>query len=124
MANRVRIKIEGKSITAEINSSQTAKLFLKSLPLRLSMGRWGDEYYGDCGINTGREKDARADMEVGELAIWPDGSAFCIFFGPTPASTNGKPKAVSPVNPIGRIEGDVSFLKELPHSVKVELEVL
>ena len=117
MADRVRIKIEGKSITAEINSSQTAKLFLKSLPLRLSMGRWGDEYYGDCGINTGREKDARADIR-------PDGNAFCIFFGPTPASTNGKPKAVSPVNPIGRIEGDVSFLKELPHSVKVELEVL
>ena len=122
MADRVRIKIGGKSITAEINNSETARLFLKSLPLRLSMGRWGDEYYGDCGITTSREKDARADMEVGELAIWPDGSALCIFFGPTPASTNGKPKAISAVNPIGKIEGDVSFLKELPPSLKVEIE--
>ncbi|HEB33024.1 MAG TPA: hypothetical protein ENI15_19440 [Spirochaetes bacterium] len=124
MADRVRIKIGGKSIYAEINSSQTARLFLKSLPLKLSLGRWGDEYYGNCGINASREEDARADMEVGELAIWPDGSSFCIFFGPTPASTNGKPKAISPVNPIGKIEGDVSFLKELPHSLNAEIEKL
>ena len=61
-------------------------------------------------------------MEVGELAIWPDGNALCIFFGPTPASTDEKPKAISPVNPIGMIEGDVSFLKGLSHSVEVEIE--
>jgi hypothetical protein len=85
------------------------------------MQRWGDEYYGDCGIQVKRAEDARAEMEVGELAIWPDGNALCIFFGPTPASLDEKPRAISPVNPIGKAEGDVSLLKDLPESIEIEV---
>ena len=122
MENKIQIKIGSKSCAAELNSSETSKLFYQKLPMTLSLGRWGDEYYGDCGVNVTVSDDARADMEVGELAIWPEGSALCIFFGPTPASTDEKPKAISPVNPIGMIEGDVSFLKGLSHSIKIEIE--
>jgi hypothetical protein len=63
-------------------------------------------------------------MEVGELAIWPQGRALCIFFGPTPASINEEPRAISPVNPIGKIEGDVKLLKKLPASIHVQVDAL
>jgi hypothetical protein len=124
MSKKIRIKIGSKKVTAELNSSRTAGLFYQNLPMQLSLNRWGDEYYGNCGLDVKREDGARAEVEVGELAIWPDGSALCIFFGPTPASTDENPKAISPVNPIGRIEDDVSFLKLLSHTVDMEIEAL
>ena len=61
-------------------------------------------------------------MEIGELGYWPPGKAFCIFFGPTPASTGNEPRAASPVNPIGQVAGDVSALTSVPDGAKVRLE--
>jgi hypothetical protein len=48
---------------------------------------------------------------VGELGYWPVGQAFCIFFGPTPVSTDERPRAYSPVNVIGRVHGDATLFK-------------
>jgi len=64
------------------------------------MSRWGKEYYGDCGIEAEAAEDVKTLMETGELAIWPVGQAFCIFFGPTPLSVTDAPVAASFVNPI------------------------
>lgn len=121
MAKKIKINISVKSIACDLYDNQTAELFYDSLPKKIRMQRWGDEYYGDCGTQVNRAEDARAEMEVGELAIWPDGNALCIFFGPTPASLDEKPRAISPVNPIGKTEGDVSLLKDLPGSIEIEV---
>lgn len=88
------------------------------------MTRWGEEYYGDIGEPLGaiEESGAREEVEVGEIAWWPPGNAFCIFFGPTPASIDEKPRAASAVNPVGIIEGDLAALKDLAHSIEVTLE--
>ena len=40
---------------------------------------------------------------MGDVCYWPQGEALCIFFGPTPASTDEKPRAASPVTVVGRI---------------------
>jgi hypothetical protein len=121
MAKKIIIKFGEREVTAELNNSISAELFYKTLPAELSMTRWGDEYYGNCGISIEQEKEARTDMEIGEIALWPEGSALCIFFGPTPASRGDKPRAISPVNPIGKIDSDVSFLKKLPSSINIEV---
>jgi hypothetical protein len=57
------------------------------------------------------EPDAREEVEVGDLGYWPTGPAFCIFFGPTPVSTDQKPRAYSPVNIFGRTLQDTRVLK-------------
>jgi hypothetical protein len=124
MAKRIRIKINGSECTAVLNESKSAVQFLEKLPTRISMTRWGDEFYGDCGISVETAGDARTEMDVGELALWPQGNALCIFFGPTPASVGNEPRAVSPVNPIGKIEGNTRFLKKLPTVVKAEIDVI
>jgi hypothetical protein len=119
---KIRLTIGDRSIEAGLNESSTARVFYESLPQSVRMQRWGDEYYGNCSVNVEVSPDARQDMEAGELAIWPDGSALCIFFGPTPASTGTKPRAVSPVNPIGALSGDTAFLKSLPGSITVGID--
>jgi len=61
-------------------------------------------------------------MEAGELAYWPPGQAFCIFFGPTPASKGNEIRAASAVNIVGRITGDLSGLVDVPDGAEVKIE--
>ena len=42
-------------------------------------------------------------VNSGDLGYWPPGSAFCIFFGPTPASHGDEIRAASAVNVFGRL---------------------
>ena len=122
MAEQIRIVSGEVELKAQLNESVSAKALVKKLPLELQMSRWGDEYYGDCGVSVEEGPEARELMEVGELAIWPPGSALCIFFGPTPASTGEEPRAASKVNPIGRISSGAEALKKLGPSIQVRVE--
>ena len=122
MPTPVKIKIGTLELSAELNDLPTAKKLISLLPLEFSMSRWGDEYYGDCGIKTVLSQDARDVMEVGELAVWPTGNALCIFFGPTPASKGDEPRAVSPVNPVGKLLDSPDALKNLGSSIQVRIE--
>ncbi len=97
-------------LSAELNDSETAKDIAKLLPITGSINRWGEELYFGIGLDRELENDARDDMEVGELGYWPTGKAFCIFWGPTPASAGDKPKAAGPVNVIGVVKGDATVL--------------
>lgn len=110
MSRKITIEIQGRSFAAELNDSPAAAKLAAALPLRVRMSRWGDEYYGGCGLSLagggGREL-----MDVGEIAYWPPGKALCFFFGPTPASTDDRPRAASEVLPLGRFTGGVEALK-------------
>ena len=99
------------SVQAELNESPTAQEIWKKLPLEGRANAWGDEIYFEIPVVMDQESDARAEVEVGELGYWPVGRAFCIFFGPTPVSTDERPRAYSPVNVIGRVQGDATLFK-------------
>jgi len=122
MPARIRIILDGLEFQAELNASGTAEKLLSLLPLEFTMSRWGDEYYGDCGIEAEETDEARTVMEAGELAVWPVGRALCIFFGPTPASTDERPVAASPVNPVGRLLDSPDRLKGLGETVQAKVE--
>jgi uncharacterized protein len=123
MGQKIEIDVDGQRIPAELNDSTTAKLFAKTLPATISLSRWGDEYYGRCGVTIAEDDDARDIMEVGELAYWAPGNAFCIFFGPTPASTDDRPRAASPANSMGKIIGDAAVFRPLGGSVTITVSV-
>ena len=89
----------------------TVKQLATRLPFQSTAHRWGDEIYFEAPFHSDLEADARKEMEVGEVAFWPEGDAIAIFFGPTPVSDDHKPRAYSPCNIIGRIENDVSVLR-------------
>jgi len=73
-------------------------------------------------VEAKQEKDARDLVAVGELGYWPPGSAFCIFFGRTPASTDERPRAASPVNILGKIQGDATVFKAVSSGTRVTLD--
>jgi hypothetical protein len=107
------IEVEGIRLEAELNQSGTAKNILRRLPLEGRANIWGDEIYFEIPLQLELETDARTEVAIGDLGYWPVGSAFCIFFGPTPVSTDDTPRAYSPVNVFGRITGDASLLKSV-----------
>jgi hypothetical protein len=123
MSTSIKIKIGELELSAELNDSPSAKKLMPLLPFEFTMSRWGDEYYGNCGIKVELSHDARDIMEVGELAVWPTGNALCIFFGPTPASRGKEPRAVSPVNLVGRLIDSPESLKKLGSSIHVRIEI-
>jgi len=122
----VKLSVEDRGFEVRLYDCESAVALCECLPLKISMSRWGDEYYGSLGdgLDVKDAADARDVMEVGELAYWLPGSALCIFFGRTPASQGDEPRAASNVNPVGIIEGDASALKELGPSVSVGLAEL
>ena len=123
MPTNITITVNGSiTLEADLNDSETAAKIAAALPMEVSMSRWGDEYYGACGIHAGLEQDARTLMEVGEIAFWPPGSALCFFFGPTPASKGEQPEAASEVNPVGTILSDAVALGPLGSSIHVKVE--
>ena len=110
MATTIIIESGDIRLTAVLNDSETARAIAGLLPLEGSVNRWGEEIYFKVPLQRELDSEARDDMEVGELGYWPTGSAFCIFWGPTPASDGDKPRAAGPVNVIGTVEGDAALL--------------
>jgi hypothetical protein len=92
---------------------KTADKVWKTQPITGEANRWGDEIYFFTPMSL-REEHARAEVEVGAIAYWPPGKAVCIFFGKTPASNGGEPRAASPVNVFAKVVGDVASLKKSP----------
>ena len=120
--NRIIIKFEHLSFHAELNDSPTSKEVWKQLPLDSQVNTWGEEIYFEIPVNMPQESDAREVVAVGDLGYWPVGQAFCIFFGPTPVSTDERPRAYSPVNILGKILDDCEDLKSIKNQEKVRLE--
>jgi len=111
--NRIIISVEGTSMEAEVYDSPTGQAIMGALPLESAASLWGDEIYFDIPVTLGLEPDAREIVAVGDLGYWPTGSAFCIFFGPTPVSQDDEPRAYSPVNVFGKILGNAQVFRQV-----------
>ena len=118
----IRLIVGELSIKAEMNDSPTAIQIWEALPITGRASTWGDEIYFEIPVKVEQEHDAREVVEVGELGYWPLGSAFCIFFGPTPVSTDERPRAYSPVNVIGRVQGDATLFRSIRSGAVVRIE--
>lgn len=94
-------------------ASSSVNALLSALPFSTRAHRWGEEVYFEVPFHVDLEADARQDFDVGEVGFWPDGDAIAIFFGRTPASTDDRPRAYSPCNPVGRVVGDLSALSSV-----------
>ncbi len=100
---------------------KTASAVLDALPIEARGMRWGDEIYFSIPVDVG-EENSQDVVEKGDIAYWPPGNAFCIFFGRTPASVGDEIRPASSVNVIGRVTGDASVLKNFPSGSKIRIE--
>jgi len=104
----------------ELNDTLAAFKLYEVLPLEREVNVWGGELYFSVPVECELE-NGRKIMDVGEVAFWPDGNAFCIFFGPTPVSSGSRPEAYSPVTPMGVIKGDLEALASMSDRTQVTL---
>jgi uncharacterized protein len=118
---RIRITAGAVSAEARLDDSATADAIWEALPLTAAGQTWGDEIYFGIPVKAEAEQ-ARETVAMGDLGYWPPGSAFCIFFGPTPASRGSEIRPASPVNVFGRIAGDARAFKQVRSGTVVTVE--
>jgi hypothetical protein len=121
VARRITITAGKARFAAELNDSATASAIMAALPIEARANRWGGEIYFSIPVEVGIEAGAREVVQAGEIGYWPPGRAFCIFWGRTPASEGDEIRAASAVNMVGRIEGSLDELWNVPEGAKVSL---
>ena len=102
---------------------ETADAILKALPFEGVANVWGEEIYFNIPVRI-EEENPQQEMDVGDIAFWPVGSAMCVFFGPTPVSEDEKPKAYSPVNLFARVIGDTRVFNKIKDGDMIEVRAL
>jgi len=122
MASRsIRITAGSVAADAVLDDSATSGLVWDALPLAVAGETWGDEIYFQIPVHAKPEKP-RSTVELGDLAYWPPGSAFCIFFGRTPSSQGEEIRPASPVNVFGKLAGDPTIFKKVRSGTQVKVE--
>jgi len=121
MTKRIRIRAGAVEALAELNDTKTAESIWQALPLKSNVQTWGDEIYFSVPLILAQERP-KGIVEVGDLGYWAPGKAFCIFFGPTPASKGREIRPASPVNIFGKIIGDAIVFNKVRAGSEVAVE--
>ncbi len=113
----IRLVIDGignaEGEIVRIRSPRTADAILRNLPIEGMAALWQQEVYFDIPVKMGTEK-ASPTVEKGDLAYWPMGSAFCIFWGET--------QPYSPVNVIGKVTKNLELFEQVKSGTKIIIE--
>ncbi|MCL4368903.1 MAG: cyclophilin-like fold protein [Actinobacteria bacterium] len=117
----IRITAGSVSVTAQLNNSKTADAIWEALPIEARGNTWGDEVYFSIPVRMGPENGQEV-VRVGDLGYWPPGNAFCIFFGPTPASRGNEIRPASAVNVFGHIDSDATVFRSAPANARIAIE--
>ena len=118
------IKINNNQvIKGELNDTETSKHLINILPVTAPANIWGEEIYFELPFSI--ENETPQDIvELGDLAYWPPGKAFCIFFGTTPVSIGNEIRPASEVTVIGKIRGEYQNLKSVNNQDLITIELL
>jgi len=120
MVRRIEIVAGEVAAEAELNETETAEAVWDALPIEGTANTWGDEIYFSIPLTLELEFGQEV-VQLGELGYWPPGRAFCIFFGPTPASEGDEIRPASAVPIFGRILGDATAFKAVKDGTQVTI---
>ncbi len=121
MGKRVRITAGAIEAEAELNDTRTAQAIWEALPIKGRVNLWGDEIYFSIPINLKLEAGQEV-VDIGDLGYWPNGNAFCIFFGHTPVSRGDEIRPASPVTVFGKVIGDVTIFGKVATGTEITIK--
>jgi hypothetical protein len=121
MGKRIKITAGKVAAEAELNSTSTARAIWEALPIKGPVNLWGDEIYFSIPLHL-KSETGQEVVGMGDLGYWPDGNAFCIFFGPTPVSQRDEIRPASPVTVFGKIIGDATIFKKVAAGTKITIK--
>ena len=123
MSRNIRITAGTVEMNAVLNDTDTAQVVWNVLPITAAANTWGDEIYFGIPVNADLEQ-GREVVDLGDLGYWPPGRAFCIFFGPTPASRGDEIRPASAVTVIGRVSGNATLFKQVRAGTTITIEAV
>jgi len=119
---KIKLSSNNININIELFDTPTAKKIMEALPIKAIANRWGDEIYFSVPVESQLEENAKEVLEIGDVCFWVSGRSIAIFFGKTPASKKDEPRAIEPVNIVGKVIGDVNVLKNINSGDTIRLE--
>jgi len=120
MGKKIRIRAGAIEAEAELNDTSTAQAIWEALPIKGRVSLWGEEIYFSIPLIL--ELEAGQELvSIGDLGYWPDGNAFCIFFGPTPISQGDEIRPASPVTVFGKVIGDATIFIKVAAGTKITI---
>jgi hypothetical protein len=120
--HRLRITAGKTTFEVALDDTPTAQALIEALPFESRAQTWGEELHFEVPVNANLEPEARQIVEPGTVCFWVEGSALALPYGPTPISTDGKPRLVTRCNLLGRIVGDPRLLAAVRAGDKVKVE--
>lgn len=115
---KILLQSQSLAFAVEFDDSPIAREIAGKLPLDSQVSKWGDEIYFSVAVAV-PEAEATTDVNVGDVAYWPEGGCVCIFFGKTPQSTSERPVPASPVVIIGKTIALPEELRRIQDNEKI-----
>ena len=113
----IKIHVEGlgdsKGVLIRFLSPRTVDAIVRLLPIEGRVALWRSEVYFELPLKLGVEKP-KSVVRKGDLAYWPLGKAFCIFFEDM--------RPYSPVNLIGKITENIEVFSKIKSGLKIRVE--
>ncbi|MCL2143407.1 MAG: cyclophilin-like fold protein [Methanomassiliicoccaceae archaeon] len=119
--NGIRIRTRSGTWDAVLDNSDASNEIWLSLPFSADINMLGSQMYFVIPLSTGVKGDS-VTFEKGDIAYWKEADALCIFFGPTPLSTDERPVAAFPMKKIGSVNGDCSAMDASGDRTRITLE--
>ena len=94
---------------------RTIDTIVRKLPVEGRAALWKEEVYFEIPVKIGEEK-AKPQVETGDIAFWPMGSALCIFYGQS--------QPYSSVNILGKITKNLEIFKQVKSGATIKVEQL
>lgn len=119
---KIFLKTSKYRIPITLKDTPTAKAIYDILPLKATANLWGKEIYFEIPLKLNVPKeDLTLTVKIGDVAYWPQGHCFCLFFGPTPISESSEPRPYSEVVIVGKITNKIKDLETVPPNDPLEL---
>jgi uncharacterized protein len=118
---RVVITVGRVRLRADLLDTPTADRVWDALPIFSSAEPWGQSVKFETPVETGREPEARAIAEPGEIAFWAEDDRVVIAYGPTPIAKRGELRLPRPCNIWAKAVDDVTLLKSVTPGEKVSV---
>ena len=121
--NAVTFRTRVGEYRGELTKSAFADAFWLSLPVSSVINMLGCEIYFEVPAEIDAKGERTTVLNKRDIAFWPEASALCLFFGPTPLSgEDGRPISPYPVIKIGELVGEIDSLAEVGDRTKITVE--
>ena len=122
MMQKIKFNLKGITLYGFLESSVFSQKIISNLPIKSKIQFWGDEIYFPIPVYENSFEKLVEIVNKGDIAYWPPGNAFCIFWGPTPMSTSNEIRPASPVKLIGSMESDPKIFSQFNNGEIIIME--